>query len=661
VTFAFVFALVAVVFVGAPYVAHRLRRRKAESRLFAAVHLVPPAPPRARRRSMLEDRALFVTRALAVLGLALLGASPFVHCARLSLSRTSGASVALALVIDDSMSMQAKLGTKARFERAKQGARQLLASTREGDAVAVVLAGAPARIALAPTTDLESARSLVESITETDRATDLDGALALARGIVLGLPQLDRRIVVASDLADGRPSAPPLGEAISAPLWNALPELRADGHDCGILRADRAGLRVTVRVACTPGFAATKATPRKVSIVLGERTLADGALPELDAGDVVLALPADALAKAEEPGALVARLSGSDPVAADDVAPVVTVAPPGSVAVVVPGDTEIAATGGAPVVEQALSALALGISTRPLPQIPDRPDDLAPFLGIIIDDPPGFTPEERRALGAFVAHGGVVLVALGPRASAAPLGASFEPFLTQPVRWEPTTSAGADPATAAPLLAESAASLAALGAQRRAGLRPEDAAQFTPLLEWTDHAPLVARRAMGRGEAWLVTLPFALDASDLPLRPAFLSLLEEWIDAAKARATPKRTEVGMEWTFPGAARVVVTGPRGEEVPVARDGAMPRVTPVRVGLYRINVDGRNETRVAEPAQREIDLRPRALALSAAGGSMGENRASIDASPGVALALLALLAIELALRVRAGQKIADSGES
>lgn len=653
-TFLFAFALAAIVLVGAPYFAHRLRRRRAETRPFAPVHLVSPAPPRARRRSELEDRALFGTRALAVLGLALLGASPFVHCARLSLSRSSGASVALALVLDDSMSMQARVGTKTRWERAKEGALELLASTREGDAVAIVLAGSPARVALAPTTDLRGARAMLDSIQESDRATDLDGALAIARTLVLGLPQVDRRIVLLSDLSDGLPSAPALGEGSSVPVWNALPELRADGHDCAVLRADRSGLRVRVRVACSPGFDVTQAPARTVTIFQGDKALAQAQAPATEAGDVVLQLPRDVSPQADEPGALVARLSGTDAMASDDAAPVVVEAVAASIAVVVTGESEIAATGGAPVVEQALTALALDVAVRPLPQIPDRADDLAAFVGVIVDDPPGLTPEERRALGSFVEHGGALLLALGPHAATPPLGASLEPFLTRAVTWEPTTSPGVDPSTAVGSLAESAASLKELGARHRALVRPEDASAFSPLLEWSDRAPFVLRRTFGRGEVWVVTLPFALDASELPLRPSFLALLAGWVEAARAHTVPKRTEVGTPWTFPGARVVTIKGPHGEALAVTEDGSVLRTAPALLGFYRVDVDGHHEARVAEPTPRELDLRPRKVAPAAPGEALGENRSAIDASPALAVGLLALLVAELVLRIRAGRK-------
>src|SRR5262249_26230727 len=84
-----------------PYVAHRLRRQRATVHDFAPVHLVPAAPPQARRRAKLEDRPLLLVRAASILALAFLGASPFVRCSRVAMSR-SGTSVAVAIVLDDS-------------------------------------------------------------------------------------------------------------------------------------------------------------------------------------------------------------------------------------------------------------------------------------------------------------------------------------------------------------------------------------------------------------------------------------------------------------------------------------------------------------------------------------------------------------------------------
>jgi hypothetical protein len=640
VTFYSALALAVGLLVVAPYLAHRLRRRSAEERPFPPARLVPPAPPKARRRALLEDKALYVTRAAVVVALALLGATPFVRCSRLSLQRAGGASVAMAIVLDDSMSMRADAGGRSRFVRAREGARELLSSAREGDEVAVVLAGAPARVALAATTNLAAARDTVDALVPSDRATDLDGALVLARGLVASLPQLDRRVVVLSDLADGQPDAPPLGEASGVPVWIALPELRARGTDCALMRADQRGARVRIAIACGPG--ATLGGREVFVEDAAGKTLGHAAPANGPTSEVVVTLSSDDATSATR-----ARLSGADAIAVDDSAPVVSEAGRGAIAVVADSADEAVATGGAPIVEQAFSALKLDLEVHPMPALPDRLEDLAGDVGIVLDDPPGLTPEQRHALGAFVEGGGLALVALGPHAAAAPLGATLEPILAQSVAWREAARVGADPSTAVGVLLGSASGLADLGASWRAVLAPEDAAAFDPIVKWTDGAPLVARRTMGRGETWLVTLPLSADASDLPLRPAFLSLLDGWVKTAREHAAPRRSNVGTVWKFPGARSAQARGPAGPVAETREDGIVRVVAPL-VGTYDILVDGKREMRVAAPDVREIDLRPRALAESALGERLGERRAAVDISAEVALALLALMCAEMILR-------------
>jgi len=648
VTFYSALALAVGLLVVIPYLAHRLRRRRADERPFPPAGLVQPAPPRARRRARLEDRALYATRAAAVVALAVLGATPFVRCSRLSLQRSGGASVAMAIVLDDSMSMRAGVGGESRFERAKAGARELLSSAREGDAVAVVLAGAPARVALAATTDLGAARGVVEVSAPSDRATDLDGALVLASGLVSSLPQLDRRVVVLSDLADGQPEGPALGGSGSVPVWVALPEIVARGTDCAVLRADRRGVRVRVGVACGPGAGAAGrevVVEDSAGALLGRAPATVG--PAFDVSESTVILPSG------DAKAVRARLTGTDAIAEDDVAPVVSDAGRGGIAIVADSADEAVATGGAPIVEQALAALKLDLDVRPIPALPDRPEDLARDVGVLLDDPPGLTPEQRHALGAYVEGGGLVMLALGPHASAAPLGATLEPTLTRAVAWRDASRVGADPSSAVGDLLGSAAGLSDLGAPRRALLAPEDAGAFETLVKWTDGAPLVGRRAIGRGETWIVTLPFSVEASDLPLRPAFLALLDAWARTAREHAAPRRSDVGSIWKFPGARRIDVRGPTGP-IAEAREDGIPRVTPPILGLYEIVVDGKSELRVAAPSARELDLRPRRLADGAHGERVGERRAFVDVSGQVALVLLALMCVELALRVGSGRR-------
>lgn len=641
-------ALAIVLFVALPLVAHRLRRQRADEKKFAAARLVPAAPPRARRRAKLEDRALFSVRALAIVLLAALGASPFIRCTRLSMQRSGGASVALAIVLDDSMSMRAPFGNATRFVRAKAAAKELLASTREGDAVAIVLAGAPSRVALAATTDLSAATATLDALVESDRGTDLDGALELARGLLSQLPQVDKRVVLLSDLADGNADAAPIGQPAGMALWAPLEEIRVAVPDCALLSADRAGDRVKVKGACASGGSAQG---RDVSLAWGgakSTVVAHAAAPAGLAFEVTLPIPKDT------PSDLVATLTGGDAIASDDSAPALVNTGAASIAVIAETSDESVATGGAPVVEQALTALRVELAVRPLPALPDRDEDLALFAAAILDDPAGLTPEQRRALDHFIARGGVVMLALGPRAAQAPLGASFEPVLAHGTGWEPNTAAGVDPSSAKAGFDESAQSLVDLAAPSRTRLSEDDTQALarsptaTTLLAWKDGAPLFSRRAMGRGEVWVSTLPFSVNTSDLVLRPGFLALLDAFCERAKQSGSARRGDVGIAWAFVGATDVTAQGPAGP-VPTTRGRDAPSIVPPLIGAYSLMVSGQQELHVAAPVARELDTRPRALTASAQTGAMGDTHSQVDASPVIAIALLALMLVELVLRV------------
>ncbi len=178
-------------------------------------------------------------------------------------------------------------------------------------------------------------------------------------------------------------------------------------------------------------------------------------------------------------------------------------------------------------------------------------------------------------------------------------------------------------------------------------LAPEDVSSFETLLRWSDGAPLIVRRARGRGEVWITTLPFSVEASDLPLRPGFLSLLDAVVSDARERSAPLRGDVGAPWAFAGARQVEADGPSGR-VAAIRDGGLLRLVPSLVGPYRLSVDGGKELRVAAPAAREIDLRPRAVAPAATSSSLGGGVSVVDVSWMIALVLLGLVAAETVVR-------------
>jgi hypothetical protein len=334
----------------APLIAHLLRRGRTPERLFPPAALVSRLEAHSRERARLEDRSLLSLRMAMVVVLALLGATPLVTCSRLSVDRPHGASVALALVVDDSHSMRAREpGGATRWERAREGARQLLRSVRDGDAVALVLAGKPARLALSATTDLGAARAALEELRQSDRSSDLDNAIKLARSALENLEQPDKKLIVLSDLAGTTLDDP----TIFAPLEE---ELRNPVDDCGLVGARRQEDRVQVTLACSR----SASNPRGLRLIAsaapesiltdpngvarasyeprpGTQTLSFGLLP--GAGEFALELtPADAIPAND-------RVTVSQASAQLDVA------------VVTDEDVASVITGGPTVIEQALRAV----------------------------------------------------------------------------------------------------------------------------------------------------------------------------------------------------------------------------------------------------------------------------------------------------------------
>ena len=648
-TFATWAALAVGLLVAVPIAAHLLRRRRAGIVELPTARLLATSPPNARRRSALEDRSLFSIRALAILGLALLGASPFVSCSHLTLARKGGGSVALVFVIDDSLSMRAPIKDgPPRFDRAKQAALELAGAARDGDSIAIVLAGSEPRVALASTTDTDTAKAALAALEAGDRGTDLPGALAIARDLVKNAPQRDRRVVLLSDLADGHSDAPPLS-LDGAMLWYPAPELTAasDG-DCAIVLAQRTGQRVTVRIVCSPG---ATAQGRTLDIETEKGSAAKTVVGE-DSEAVVIDVPEGA------DGDLDARLSEGDAISSDDYAPVTEESHDLSIAVVSDTSLTHVETGGPPPVEQALAALDLGRWVHALPSVPDHEEELSKHAGLILDDPPGLTPEERRAVASWVEGGGTLLLALGKRAAEAPLGAGFGSLVPGVVRFRTEPPSGAD-VTKCGFFGQSAESLAELAPKGRVTL-DHDAMDGAELLcSFSDGEPLLVRRVIGRGAVLIVTLPFDLETSDLVLRPAFLSLLDRFAEGARMRGGPRVVEVGQPLVVPGATKLdakflSALDKDPEDVTIERHPDALRVPTQRIGRYVLSIDGASDVRAALAPPTEIDLRPRGIAPTALDTSLGGKADQLDAAPYVALGLLGLLVAELALRLWLGRK-------
>lgn len=630
----------------APLIAHLLRRGRAKEVPFPPARLVPGSRSVAEQRAELDDRWLFLLRAAAIVLLALLGAMPLVRCSRLSLERATGASVALSLVIDDSLSMRAVLsGGATRWDRAQRAANELLSSARPGDAVAIVLAGRPARVALSPTTDLEAVRQTLSRLRVSDRGTDLDGAVQMARSLLRELPQRDRKLVVLSDFA---------GDPLSAGeprIFAPLPELAAPADDCGIVSAERSATGVAVNVHCTSGKAAAGrslealdfdpfAKTSSSSNVLGSAALAARGGEQ----SVVVASPAGK-------DVLGVRLNGRDALERDDAASVGQDS----------GNLQIAVTEGTPdgsvanatnLVEQALRALGEDISVRPLSVLPEDAPALNKYAALVLDDPSGLSPEVRGAIEQWVSRGGVAAALLGPRAQTAVLGLTLEPFSEGALPWETTTAKGIDPSSMS-WLGPEASSLSELHARHRVRLETALVNGVQVRARWDDGAPFLLQRQLGRGLLIATGLSSSADESDFALRPAFLSFLHHLVAVAREQSGQRRGIPGLPFRFPSSSHVRVTGP--DDVPLVplNDGAHERAqwlfTPELAGRYRVQGSDADGERIVAFDANELRAVPHPPDAAVALPNRASGNQKLDVSPEVARAVLALMALELGARL------------
>ena len=647
-------ALLVGLLAAAPLAAQEMRRRRADVITLPTASLLVKTPPTVRRRSALEDRALLAVRVLSILLLALLGATPFVSCSHLALARKDGASVAMVLVVDDSMSMRARgADGKTRFDRAKSAALDLARAAEPGDSFAIVLAGSPARIALAPTTDLKAAESAIVALVASDRSTDLDAALSLASDLLSDARQIDKRAVLLSDLADANVAGPVLDVPESISLWYPIADLESKlVPNCGIIAANRLADRVTVGVACSQEATAARQV-RLIAVGKTEPIATAELLP--GATSVTFDVASDLESELD------AFLEGGDAIAEDDAAPVVPAASGMAIGVVSDAAATRVQTGGRPPVEQALTALELGSTVRSLTSAPEHEADLTPLAGLILDDPPGLTPEERGAIKKWVERGGLLLIGLGPRASTAPLGAGFGDLVPGVVRFTSGGPKGAKPQACA-FFGESAEALTELAPRGRTSLEPDALEGAETLCLFSDDRPFLIKRPMGRGAVFVSLLPFDLETSDLPLRPAFLALLDRFVEAARGKGSSRDVSAGQAFAFPGAPEVagdLMT--IGSKDPIRllpnKVAGSVRVDAARIGRYRFVIAGEPDVRFAHVAESELNLSPRLLAPRSKDASLGGEARKLDISAHLALALLGLLVIELAVRALSAGRAAS----
>jgi hypothetical protein len=193
-----------------PYLIHRFGRRPPRPHSFAAMQLLLAAERRVRARHKVRELLLLLLRTAVAAALPLVFARPFVErdssAPAMALSPQSAV-----ILLDDSASMQRKLGRKSPFERAREQALSISRQMPTGSALALVLASEGNAAPIAQLT-LEKSRvaDAIEQVSATAKAADFTGGLRRATTMLSNAIHKERRIYVLTDgQAAGWEQTPP--------------------------------------------------------------------------------------------------------------------------------------------------------------------------------------------------------------------------------------------------------------------------------------------------------------------------------------------------------------------------------------------------------------------------------------------------------------------
>jgi len=625
-TAALAFALGALVVL--PWVAHRLRRSPPRDEPFAPLRFVPEASGPSDVPRGLDDRLLFAVRALAIVLLAALAAGPKLRTTALGV-RQSDEDASVVLVLDDSGSMRTREGSRTRLAAAKAGLVAILEELDGGDRAALVLAGKPARIVRSFSQDLRGIRAAIDAVEPSDRATDLAGAIERAEELA-GEEAAGHAVVVVA--TDARGSGGPRSLETRLPLHMVpAPATRID--DCAVLAARAEAGAAIARIACEGP------AKRRLTWSDGTRTIASREI-ELRARVAEVRIAPESDTRGNESGRALGRvaLDPSDGIPEDDGAPLSAGGARLRVGVVdraIGVDDEERAP---PALLRAFEAVAPDAEIARLARVPTDAS-LASLDVLAIDHALPWSADERVAILAALEGGLSLWVAFGPASAEGSLGASFEPIVEGPVRWEP------------------GAFRARLGVDGTAPVAGRARFVLGPgarvVASFDDDAPFLAQSALRGGVAIVAATPSDPRFGDAALRPAYVDAVTSIVD--EARRLRPHGDVHAGEVLPVAADAEVSGPRGR-IAVDRSGARAIVELAHAGEIRVRSQGHEQVRLV--SLDEAEVLGASLELRSGAASLEPKPLLRDRSSWVAAALVGVLVLELALRYAVGLRKASS---
>jgi hypothetical protein len=271
-------ALLGLAAAGIPVLLHLFARREPPTVVFPATRYLAETARAHYRRLTLQHWLLLLIRTLLIVALVLAAAGPTWP----SGGPGTHAPVAVAVVLDNSLSSAATAGGTPVFEQLREAARQIFSAARADDALWLVAAdGLPQR------GSREELAAVTNRLAPSPRRLDLGQAVSVAREAVAGT-KLPASVVVLSDLQASAVSAAPGSGPIVVlrPDQPVVANVGAAALETGRLPWGPEGGRVSMTVAGTEGKTAAvtlQVGPRPPRQQLGTAGMtvsaASGALP----------------------------------------------------------------------------------------------------------------------------------------------------------------------------------------------------------------------------------------------------------------------------------------------------------------------------------------------------------------------------------------------
>jgi hypothetical protein len=619
--------------VALPILVHLLNQRRPRPLAFGAIEFVLRSQRQKARRLRLRQLLLLALRCLLIAAIAVALARPS-RRPKGALSAQAQGPQATAFVLDASLSMRYRVGSRTLFETARAEALSALDALGPDEPATVGICAGPGGFAVAPAApsfDRIAARRLLQSAQPTWLTSDLTACLDAAAKALGESPVAGKRILAFSDLAAHsiRLGAPP--PLVPPPAGSNAPPIRPKVVLVDAARGSELPNAAIVSVAVRP---APTLGPRGYEIVATVANNSDAPLAGLPIALKIgqstvtkgfVDAPARGTAKKTLSAVLPAGVVAGSVELARDEAHGLDEDDVQQFLVHVPRDVKALIVDGAPsslrsrdeafFVEAALSPARTGGRISAVTLDADAAaaatlDGYDVILLLNVPAPPKPFVEKLRQ--AVHARGAGLFIALGDRVDPDAYNESLGDLLPRPLHLVKTA---AEPGAAGS--EERAARFGAVdwesplfrifGPAEREGLessrtfryallKPEGAGRT--LASFDDGAPALIAAQAGAGKVLLYTSTASRTWTDWPIRVSFLPVLQQavsWLASALEERQPAPAQVGAERTIEapqGAVVMQVTGPDQKPVPLRREKpdahdaiAGPLLAP---GLYRPQV-------------------------------------------------------------------------